>query len=111
MIRIVRELLSDFSEVIHPSYSTKSFNPYLSVMLTIVTFTFIVYTSQFFITTVHLYAQNPVEFKNKVLTFQECNIFSQTSLKNFCLELTKAKIVYKDKSLLSFEQVLQSSTK
>lgn len=111
MISIIRKLLSDFSEIIDTSDLPASFNPYFLVILTIIAFTSVIYSFQFFTTTIHIYAQNPVAFRNKILLTQDCNIFFQTSLKKICVELTNTKPTYRDKSLLSFEQDLQSPMK
>ncbi len=107
-----KELLSDFYKIIQPSYRTDTFKPYLSMILSIVTFTAVAYSFQLFTTTIHAYAQNPLTFQSSGIQPANCNIFDHTSLKSLCHGLTdNDKISYTSEELLSFEQDLQSSTK
>jgi hypothetical protein len=109
---MLKEILSDFYKMIQPSYYTDSFKPYLSMILTIVALTVIIYSFQIFTTTIHAYAQNPLTVHDSVLQTENCTIFSQTSLRSFCHGLTDSdRLSYKSVGLLSFEQDLQSSIK
>jgi hypothetical protein len=109
---MLKEILSDFYKIIQPSYYTDSFKPYLSMIITVVAFTVIIYSFQLFTTNIHAYAQNPLTIHDSTLQMENCTIFSQTSLRSFCYGLTDSdRLSYKSVLLLSFEQDLQSSIK
>ena len=109
---MLKEILSDFYKMIQPSYYTDSFKPYLSMILTVVAFTVVIYSFQIFTTNIHAYAQNPLTIQDSALQMENCKIFSQTSLRSFCHGLTDSdRLNYKSMRLLSFEQDLQSSIK
>ena len=109
---MLKGLLSDFNEIIQTSYQSTSPQPYISMTLTIISFTILVYSFQIFSTNIHTYAQNPVAFQNRTLQTKNCNVFPANSMKSFCRKLTDNNGGnYKSEELLSFEQDLQSSKK
>jgi hypothetical protein len=109
---MLKEILSDFYKIIQPSYYTDSFKPYLSMILTIVALTVVIYSFQIFTTAIHAYAQNPLTVHDSVLQTENCTILPKTSLRSFCHRLTYSdKLNYRSVDLLSFEQDLQSSIK
>jgi len=61
---MLKELLSDFSKVLLPSYQPDSFQPYLSVILTTVAVTILAYGIQITTSNSYTYANNPAVFKN-----------------------------------------------
>src|ERR1700729_3849941 len=109
---MVKGLLSDFYKVIQPSYQPDTFQPYLSLILTVVTFTIVAYSFQVFTTEIHIYAQNPLAFQTNVLDSENCSIFSKGSIRYLCRGLTDSdSINYTPRSLLSFEQDLHNPIK
>ncbi|HSX09027.1 MAG TPA: hypothetical protein VLF93_02660 [Candidatus Saccharimonadales bacterium] len=107
-----RGLLSDFYQIIRPSYQPDTFQPYLLMTITIIVFTVVVYGFQLFMTNIHTYAQNPLTFHDSVLQSEDCKIFNGTTLKSLCRGLTDSdKISYKPQRLLSFEQDEQRAVK
>jgi hypothetical protein len=107
-----KEILSDFYKIIQPSYYTDSFKPYLSMILTVVAFTVVIYSFQVFTTNIHAYAQNPLTVHDNALQMENCKIIPQAALRSFCHGLTDSdRLSYKSVRLLSFEQDLQSSIK
>lgn len=108
---MIKELLSDFYKVINPSYQPDTFSPYFSVILTIVTFTILVYSFQIFTTTVHAYAANPVSIQSEVVKTQNCRVFVEFSIRHLCRGLTNNHSPYISAPSLSLEQDIQSSMK
>src|SRR6266567_57566 len=81
---MVKELLSDFDKITQPSYQTDSFQPYVSVILTVIIITILAYGFQTTTADIHTYAANPTALKNSVLQIKSCNDFSKTSLTYIC---------------------------
>lgn len=100
---MLKELLSNFLKVTQPSYHPDTFQPYLSMILTIVVVTFFAYGFQ--ITTSNLYtlANNPAALKNKIQT-KLCGDFTHASLLYICKGVQTNEVNYNANSLLSFEQ-------
>lgn len=73
---MLKELLSDFSIIIHPSEQPNSFQPYFSTILTIITITVVVYGFQTLTTHIYAYAHNPGALKNKVTQTFDCKDLS-----------------------------------
>ncbi|MGI8419929.1 MAG: hypothetical protein ACR2LN_04780 [Candidatus Levyibacteriota bacterium] len=61
---MVKRLLSDFSAIINPRYQPTDFQPYLSMILSIVFVTIITFSIQTVTTTLHVYATNPIALKD-----------------------------------------------
>jgi hypothetical protein len=102
---MLKDLLSDLSIVINPHYQPYSFQPYLSMILTIITFTIVAYTIQTATTTIYSYTNNPTLFKNKV-HYNLCEVISRSPL-SICNRISNNSIKnYEDYSLLSFEHDL-----
>jgi hypothetical protein len=109
---MIKELLSDFYQLLQPTYQPDAFKPYLSMMFTIITFTIIFYSIQTFTTNIHDYAQNPLTFRSEILQTKNCKIFAKTALNVLCRGITTDEDTnYKPYELLSFEQDVQSSVK
>jgi len=105
-----KKLLSDFSKVLSPSYHPDTFRPYLSMMITIVFTTFLVYGFQIVTSNLYLYANNPSAFQNKMQT-KLCGEFAGNSFIYICKNTQSFNIkFYGATSLLSFEQDLHKVT-
>lgn len=105
-------LLSDFYNIFKPSYQLDSIQPILSTILTVITFTILLYSAQTVTTNIHAYAQSPQTFRNKIVQNKNCSIFSQSSLGSLCRGLTEHTVGnYKSDDKFSFEQDLQSPIK
>ena len=104
---MLKELLSDFVKVLKPSYQSESFQPYFSMILTIMTLTFLAYGFQTAAINIYTYANNPSESTNKVLQTKFCGDLSKTSLLYICrgVQSNNGKY-YKLTSLVSLEQDL-----
>ena len=103
---MVKELLSDFSIIAKPTYQPDTFKPYFSVILTIISFTVLLFSLQKITFTLHAYADNPTTFHNIVLQERSCHNFSQKVLLYLCSEESITKPNYAS----SLEQDLHNST-
>ncbi|MGH7204134.1 MAG: hypothetical protein ACREHC_06850 [Candidatus Levyibacteriota bacterium] len=61
---MVKRLLSDFSAIFNPRYQPTEFQPYLSMILSIVFITIVTFSIQTVTTILHVYATNPIALKN-----------------------------------------------
>lgn len=106
---MLKELLSDFIKVINPYYQPDNFEPYLSVMLTIVTTTILLYTLQVTATNIYTYANRPSLFKDKLIKVSMCTGIEKTSLQEICEGIQDTSSTgYNSSDLVSSEQDLQS---
>src|ERR1700685_904139 len=102
---MLKDLLSDFIKVIDPHYQPDNFEPYLSVMLTIVTTTILLYTLQMTATNIYTYASKPSLVKNKLIKVSMCTGIEKNSLQQICEGLqNNNSTVYNSNDLVSSEQ-------
>jgi hypothetical protein len=104
-----KDLVSDFIKVINPYYQPDTFEPYLSVILTLMTVTILLYSVQASATNIYAYASKPSSFKNKLIKVSLCTGFVGTSLQHICQGIqNNSGINYNSNELLSSQQDLHS---
>ena len=85
---MVKEFLSDFTIIAKPRYQPDTFKPYFSVILTVISFTILLYSLQQMTLTMHAYADNPKTFSDTVTSMaspeKSCKNFSQQTLSYIC---------------------------
>lgn len=80
---MLKELLSDFVKVVRPSFLPETFQPYLSMILTVIVITILAYGAQTTTTDIHNYANNPSLFKDKIQS-KLCGAFINSSILYIC---------------------------
>lgn len=107
---MLKELLSDLIKITNPTYQPDSFNPYISMILTIITITILAYGLQTTANTIHTYAVRPASFADKNQPSGKCSNFTKNSLTYICSGLLTSNIT-QNISYSSFEQDLHKSIK
>src|ERR1700744_4949110 len=108
----MRDILSDFSEILSPSYQPDSFRPYLTMILSIVTVTMIAYSFQVITDNLYMFANNPISFHSSILFTKNSNIFSESSEKSICKGVTSnSNSNNQSAAFSSFEQDLHNAIK
>jgi hypothetical protein len=107
---MLTELLSDFYIILQPSYQSDAFQPYLSMMLTIMTITTLAFGVQTITTNIHTYATQPFSYQNNLLQKGNCKNIGEGFLEYLCGGLINETINQNSESI-SFEQDLQSEIK
>ena len=108
---MVKDLLSDFTTITKPSYQSDSFQPYFSMILTVVTLTILLYSFQTVTATIHAYAENPVSLRQGVFPSKDCKKFTEVSAMYLC-EKSKNNLnsPYNPETTISLEQDLHNPT-
>lgn len=110
----MKDTLSDFTQLLNPSYQPESFRPYLTMILTIVVVTMITYSFQVITNNLYMFANNPISFHSNILFTTNCNVFSESSEKSICKGVTNynnAANNYRSEVFSSFEQDLHNAIK
>ena len=108
---MIKSFQSHVVAVTHPSHPSESFQPYLFLILSIISTTFVAYGAQVLATNIHTYAATPILLQNAAPTPKKClNVAKNYPTFNFyaCTgNLQEEKTHTKDPHL--FEQELHKA--
>jgi hypothetical protein len=95
---MVKRLLSDFSAIFNPRFQPTEFQPYLSMILSIIFVTIVAFSIQTVTTTLHIYASHPVALKNTSRLIFLCDSLGEKLHLSSCETLSKENIADQNNS-------------